>query len=114
MSDALCPCNKCLPVSHEGTVYPCAKAMSASTGVSVAAIYQALSRHGSTDRCGKPRGGRMGNAKPVIIGKYSWPSVSEMARDTGAERSTICKQLKRDPEKVLAFVMRWERERETR
>jgi hypothetical protein len=35
-----------------------------------------------------------------------------MARDTGAERSTICKQLKRDPQKVLAFVMRWEREKE--
>lgn len=108
------PCKKCLPVDHEGVVFRCAKALSVHLGVTVHSIYQALRRTGSTDRCGKPRGGRMGNVKPLTVGKYSWPSVSAMARETGAERSTICKQLKNNPEKVLAFVMRWEREKETR
>lgn len=103
---------KCLPVSHKGEVYQCVKAMHEHTGISTHAIYQALSKDGSTERCGRVRGGRLGNVKPVTVGKYSWPSVSAMARETGAERSTICKQLKRDPQKVLAFVMRWERERE--
>ena len=108
------PCNKCLPVSHKGEVYQCAKTLSAHIGVSVHAIYQALSRWGSTDQCGEPRGGRMGNVKPVTIGKYSWPSVSAMAREIGVERSTLAKQLKNYPEKALAAVMRWEREKETR
>lgn len=107
------PCKRCLPVSHEGAVYQCAKSLSAHIGVSTQAIYQALSKTGSTDRCGKVGGGRMGNVKAVNIGKYSWPSVSNMARETGADRSTICKQLKRDPQKVLAHVMRWERMKET-
>ena len=116
MSDVVCPkphCKqKCLPVSHKGVVYQCVKAMHEHTGISIHAIYQALSRWGSTDQCGEPRGGRMGNVKPVSIGKYSWPSVSAMAREIGIERSTAAKQLKRDPDKVLAAVMRWERERE--
>ena len=103
---------KCLPVSHKGEVYQCTKSLSVHIGVSVHSIYQALSRHGSTERCGEPRGGRMGNVKPVTIGKYSWPSVSAMAREIRVERSTLAKQLKRDPEKALAAVMRWEREKE--
>lgn len=107
------PCKKCFPVSHGEAVYQCVKALSAHIGVSTQAIYQALSKTGSTERCGKVRGGRLGNVKPVTIGKHSWPSVSEMARETSADRSTICKQLKRDPQKVLAHVMRWEREKET-
>jgi len=118
VTDVVCPkphCKqKCLPVSHKGVVYQCVKAMHENTGISTHAIYQALSRWGSTDQCGEPRGGRMGNVKPVTIGKHSWPSVSAMAREIGIERSTAAKQLKRDPEKVLAAVMQWERERETR
>jgi len=116
VTEVVCPtpCKKCLPVAHEGVVFPCAKALSVHLGVSVHSIYQALCRTGSTDRCGKPRGGRMGNCKMVNVGKYSWPSVSAMARDVGVERSTICKQLKRSPDKVLAAVMQWEREGETR
>jgi len=35
-----------------------------------------------------------------------------MAREIGVERSTLDKQLRRSPEKVLAAVMRWEREKE--
>jgi hypothetical protein len=35
-----------------------------------------------------------------------------MAREIGIERSTAAKQLKRDPDKVLAAVWRWEREKE--
>jgi len=106
------PCKKCLPVSHGGVVFPCAKALSLHIGVSITSIYKALSRYGSTDRCGKPRGGRTGNCRAVSVGKYSWPSVSEMAREIGVERSTLDKQLRRSPEKVLAAVMRWEREKE--
>ena len=114
MTDIVCPtpCKKCLPVAHEGVFFPCAKALSVHLGVSVESIYQALRRTGSTDRCGKPRGGRLGNSKMMIVGKYSWPSVSAMAREVGVERSTVCKQLKRSPEKVLAAVMKWEREKE--
>lgn len=107
-----CKLGKCLPVLHNSEVFQCARSLSDHIGVSREAIYQALSRHGSTDMCGKPRGGRMNNCKMIIVGKYSWPSVSAMARETGAERSTICKQLKRNPQKVLAFVMQWEREKE--
>ena len=106
------PCNKCLPVSHDGLVYQCARTLSAHIGVSKQAIYQALCRTGSTEICGKPRGGRSGNSNPTTIGKYSWPSVSAMAQEIGIERSTAAKQLKRDPQKVLAAVMRWEREKE--
>jgi len=106
------PCNKCLPVSHGGLVYQCANTLSAHIGVSKQAIYQALSKDGSTERCGKVRGGRNGNSSPTTIGKYSWPSVSAMAQEIGIERSTAAKQLKRDPQKVLAAVMRWEREKE--
>jgi len=35
-----------------------------------------------------------------------------MAQEIGIERSTAAKQLKRNPQKVLAAVMRWEREKE--
>lgn len=103
---------KCLSVSHKGVVYQCVKAMREHTGISIHAIYQALSKDGSTERCGEPRGGRMGNVRPITIGKYSWPSVSAMAREIGVERSTITKQLKRSPQKALASVMLWEREKE--
>lgn len=106
------PCHKCLPVSHKGEVFQCAKTLSAHIGVSTQAIYQALFRDGSTEACGRPRGGRLGNVRPVTVGKYSWPSVTAMARETGVERSTLAKQLKRSPDKVLALVMRWEREKE--
>ena len=106
------PCKQCLPVSHGPVVYRCAKELSINIGVSINAIYKALSATGSTERCGKARGGRLGNVKPVTIGKHSWPSVSKMARETGGNRSTICKQLKHDPQKVLVHVMRWEREKE--
>jgi hypothetical protein len=103
---------KCLPVSHKGEVYQCARSLSAHIGVSLHAIYQALSKYGSTERCGGVRGGRMGNVRPITIGKYSWPSVSAMAREIGIERSTAAKQLQRDPIKVVAAVWRWEREKE--
>ena len=109
----LTPCGKCLPVSHGGVVYQCTKTLSAKIRVSTQAIYQALSKDGSTERCGKVRGGRNGNSMPITIGKYSWPSVSAMAREIGIERSTAAKQLKRDPQKVLSAVWRWEREKET-
>jgi len=114
MTEIACPtpCRKCLPVSHKGEVYQCVKALSAHIGVSTQAIYQALSKDGSTERCGRVRGGRNGNASPTTIGKYSWPSVAAMAREIGIERSTAAKQLKRDPDKVLAAVWRWEREKE--
>lgn len=106
------PCKKCLPVSHNGLVYQCAKTLSDHIGVSKQAIYQALCRTGSTEICGKARGGRNGNSNPITIGRHSWPSVSAMAREIGVERSTACKQLKRDPIKVMAAVWRWERETE--
>ena len=116
MTEVVCPklhCKQnCLSVSHKGVVYQCVKAMHEHTGISIHSIYQALSRWGSTDRCGEPRGGRMGNVRPITIGKYSWPSVSAMAREIGIERSTAAKQLKRDPIKVVAAVWRWEREKE--
>ena len=112
------PCPKesckqnCLPVSHEGKVYACVTAMHQDTGISTNAIYKALSRSGSTESCGKARGGRYGNSNPTSVGKYTWPSISAMALDIGVRRSTVAKQLKRDPQKVLAAVMRWEREKE--
>jgi hypothetical protein len=114
MTEVSCPtpCRKCLPVSHKGTVYQCVKTLSAHIGVSTQAVYQALHRDGSTEACGRPRGGRLGNVRPVTVGKHSWPSVTAMARETGVERSTLAKQLKRSPEEVLALVMRWEREKE--
>lgn len=113
------PCPKaeckqnCLPVSHNGQVYACVTAMHRATGISTNAIYKALSKFGSTEICGKARGGRYGNSKPVTVGKYSWASTSEMARDLNVNRSTLCKQLQRDPDKALAAVMRWERKKET-
>ena len=114
MAEMTCPtpCKKCLPVDHEGVVFPCAKALSVYLGVTVHSIYQALRRTGSTDRCGKPRGGRTGNCRAVSVGKYSWPSVSAMAREIGVQRATLDKQLRRSPEKALAAVMQWEREKE--
>jgi len=112
------PCPKesckqnCLPVSHGGKVYACVTAMSRDTGISTNAIYKALSKFGSTEICGKARGGRYGNSMPITIGKYSWPSVTAMAKEIGVKRSTIGKQLKHDPNKAMAAVWRWEREKE--
>lgn len=110
MTEVACPrdaCKgRCLPVAKAGKTYRCAAALAAAYNVKVGAVYQALSKTGSTDRIGKPSG-RPGHFKKVQFGPHKWPSIAAMARDLGVERSGLGKRLKRDRESVLADVIRW-------
>lgn len=96
---------------HGGVAYRCVNAFAAAKGVTTAAVYKALSRHGTLDCVGKPRGGRYNYCKPVQFGPHKWPSISAMARDLGIDRSGLAKKLKhgRDQDTILGLVMRYER-----
>lgn len=102
------PCNGmqyCMPVTNKGKVYRCAKTLAKAYGVTPAAVYKTLTKHGHTERLGNPRGGR-NNKRPVKIGQFSWPSVTALASDLGMERSHINHILNRNPERLLGLVMK--------
>lgn len=105
---APCKSGGCFTVRKGDTLYRCAKAFSHATGVKIGTIYQSLSRTGSVETIGNPRGGSKSNTRPVTIGPHHWPSIRAMASDLACNRSTLSKWLKSNPEAVLALVMRWE------
>lgn len=109
MSEVPCsrPCSAklvCRRVSRGGVVYRCARALAEAFGVTPHAVYQSMYKHGDAERVGRPtKGGN--NKTPVTIGKYSWPSITHLARDLGMNRSHIDKMIRRHPDRVLALVM---------
>ena len=110
MDEVACPreCrgNYCKRVQHKDQVYRCAAALADKFKVSRGAVWQALSRHGSTDCLGQKRGGRGNYRKPVQVGPHKWPTIGAMAQELGLDRSHLGKMLRGDPERVLAYVMR--------
>lgn len=111
MGDCAHPCNgRCRWVGRQGVIYRCARALADELGVTVGAVYQSLHKHGDAEhvgtRKGVPVGGLGNHRKPVKVGPHQWPSVSHMARDLGVDRTMLGKKLRRQPEAVLALVMR--------
>lgn len=103
------PCRRagayCKRVAHNGEVFRCAATLAGHLGVTRHVIYQALYKYGHTERVGKPtKGGN--NKTPVRFGNYKWDSITALARDLGMNRSHIDKLIRKDPERVMALVMR--------
>lgn len=106
------PCNRacaskriCLPVENQGQIYRCAHALAETYGVTPNAVWQALSRTGSTACLGNIKG-RGNHRKPVRVGPHEWPSYTAAANDLGVDRSLIGKLLRHDPERLLGLVMK--------